>query len=301
MRCTYCRPEFDFGADPPALDRGDLVFLVGHLHGRFGLRKLRLTGGEPTTRRDLPEIVDAVAGLGVKDVAMTTNGLTLTRQARTLHNAGLRRVNVSVDTLDAHRFTALTGVDGVDRVLAGIDAALAAGLAVKLNAVVVRGQNEVDLMALLRYAASMNLTLRLIELMPMGPLASAWGRRYVSEAQMRNQLERDGVRRFVPLPGQSHRSDAARLYRAELDDGGTATVGFITPMSEHFCDDCDRLRLTADGEVYPCLMDAPRGNVTDAVRRRDPGAIDAVLNDAYGQKADAHPPTGPAIMTHLGG
>ncbi len=302
MRCIYCRPAVDHGHEPSALDVHDLEFLVAHLHHRFTLRKLRLTGGEPTTRQDLCQVVARMKRLGIGDVAMTTNGLTLERQHAALTQAGLDRVNVSIDTLDRERFARLTGVDGVKRVVAGIRSAVDAGrLGVKLNAVVVRGENDLDLGALLLFAAGLGVTMRFIELMPMGPLAGLWEQRYVSEARMRVLLE-GVVRRWLLAEGGGDAApDAARVARAELFDGRVVQVGFVTPMSNHFCGSCDRLRLTADGGVYPCLMDESRGNMTLAVKRRDAQEIDRVLAAAYGDKAASHPPAGPAVMTHLGG
>jgi cyclic pyranopterin phosphate synthase len=306
MRCVYCRPAIDRGSDPAAMDADDLVFLVDHLHRRFHLRKLRLTGGEPTIRADLTAIIRRLASLGIDDLAMTTNGLTLAHQHTALASAGLRRVNVSIDSLDADRFASMTGVDGLDRVVRGIDAVLNAGnLKLKLNTVVVAGQNEDDLCRLLLFAADREVTIRFIELMPMGPLASSWQSRYVPATRMRAALS-SVIRHWhpihqLPFPADGASHDAARLQVAELRDGRLAEVGFITPMSDHFCETCDRLRITADGGVYPCLMDEPRGNLTQAVHERDTGAINRVLAEAYAGKSTSHPPTGPAIMTHLGG
>ncbi len=304
MRCTYCRPDFDRGHGETAFDARDYAFLIRHLHGRFGLRKVRLTGGEPTTRRDLPEIIRAVRDVGVPDLAMTTNGLSLRRDAESLRRAGLRRINVSLDTLDRARFAALTGVDGLPRVLSGIAAALDAGFdVVKLNTVVVAEQNEADLPGLLTFAADRQLPLRFIELMPMGPLAGSWSRRYVPAERMRAACA-PMVRRWVPDKeplGSTRTRDAARMWTAELRNGRHARVGFITPMSDHFCATCDRLRITADGDIYPCLMDQPRGNLADAVARRDADAVDKALDTAYAGKQPSHPPIAPGIMTHLGG
>ncbi|MEO1236260.1 MAG: radical SAM protein [Planctomycetota bacterium] len=302
MRCTYCRPGFDRGHDPAAFDADDFAFLAGHLHRTHGLRKVRITGGEPTTRRDLRDILERVAAVGVPDLAVTTNGLTLARDAARLRDAGLGRVNVSLDTLDPGRFERLTGVNGLERVIDGIDAARAAFAprSIKLNMVVVAGQNEADLPALLGFAAGRGLPLRLIELMPMGPIAAGWQERYVPETRMRAALA-GVVRAWRPAETGGAGPDAARRYVAELRDGRAAEVGFITPMSRHFCDTCDRLRVTADGSVYPCLMDAARGSVADAVRGRDGAAVDRALAAAYARKADVHPAVAPGIMTHLGG
>lgn len=300
MRCGYCRPGVDANRpEPGRLDAEGVRFLVGHLHRRFGLRKVRLTGGEPTTRRDLPELVRAAREAGVDEVAITTNGLTLERDARRLADAGLARANVSLDTLDARRFQELTGVDGLRRVLRGVEAAreiLPGG--VKLNAVVIAGHNDGgDLLDLAAWAAERSLPLRFIELMPMGPLAGAWAGRYVPASAMKATLRAAGVE----LGALPETADAARRFRAVLPGGAVADLGFITPMSCNFCGSCDRLRVSADGDLHPCLMDEGRGNVAGAVRRRDGAEVDRLLAEAFGRKAAKHPHAGPAVMTRMGG
>lgn len=301
MRCLYCRPAVD--RNPHAEQRltpAQLEALARHLVGRHGVKKIRLTGGDPTSRPDLLQIIERLAAIpGLDDLAMTTNGLTLARQAHRYREAGLKRVNVSLDTLDRRRFAHMTGVDGLAQVLAGLDAAHAAGLTdIKLNTVVVRGQNLDDLPSLLKFAADRALTLRLIELMPMGPLAADWQGRYVDERAMRRRLA-ETVRRYELLDqGRS----AARPYRVTLRDGRRLTLGFITPMSCNFCHACDRLRIGADGAIFPCLMDQPRGTVAPAfVGGFDSKLCDTLLARAYRHKADVHPETGPTVMTHIGG
>lgn len=300
MKCVYCRPDFiDNPRGRAFLTPTEFARVTLHLVERHGVRKVRLTGGDPTSRPDLIEIVRRVAAIpGIDDLAMTTNGLTLARQAHALSTAGLGRVNISIDTLDRERFAALTGVDGLARVLAGIDAAVEAGLSPKLNAVVVRGHNERDLPALARFAIGRGLVVRFIELMPMGPLAGAWERRYVSESAMREQIE-PIVRHWTPL---SQGSDAARRYRVELDDGKRGVIGFITPMSCNFCADCNRVRIAADGALYPCLMDRPGGSLLGAIRPRfDATRFDDLLAAGLLNKQADHPPTGTAVMTYIGG
>ncbi len=301
MRCTYCRPETD--ANPRGelrLSPSEIEQLVRHLTEHHGLNKVRLTGGDPTSRPELLQIIERIASVpGVADLAMTTNGLTLERMAQHYRAAGLRRVNISLDTLDRDRFTRLTGVDGLDRVLRGIDAARAAGLSpIKLNTVVVRGQNESCLIELARFAAPRNLELRFIELMPMGPLASDWRERYVPASEVRERLSR--AMRFDSLLPQGH--DAARRHHVTLDDGRRATIGFITPMSCNFCADCNRLRITADGGIYPCLMDHPAGSLLSALRPAfDAERVDRLLRQAYTKKQPEHPAAGPVTMTAMGG
>jgi len=240
-----------------------LETLVRHLVSRWGLSKVRLTGGEPTARPDCIEIIQRLAGIENRvELAMTTNGLTLARDAAHLRAAGLQRINVSLDSLHADTFARMTGVRGPERVVAGIHAAMEAGLApIRLNTVVLAGENDKELPQLVRFAAARGLEIRFIELMPMGPLADQWTERFVPESAMRQRLG-SIVEHWRPLE-QGH--DSARSYRVQLDDGRSATIGFITPMSCNFCAACNRLRLTASGDVYPCLMDRPRGNILPAL------------------------------------
>lgn len=301
MRCTYCRPKrITPTHDEPTLTIDEIEWLVRTLAHRHGLTKVRLTGGDPTSRRDLTEIIRLIARIGgVRDLAMTTNGLTLARRAAEYRAAGLRRINVSLDSLDAVRFARMTGVDGLNRVLRGIDAARDAGLwPIKLNTVVLRHENLSDLPDLARFAAANDCEIRFIELMPMGPLAAKWRSRYVPEAQMRAALA-PIVREWRPLE-QGH--DAARRFRVTLDSGAEATVGFITPMSCNFCAACNRIRVAADGRLYPCLMDRPAGSLLPAVRPTpDADRLAAILMDGLSRKRDEHPHDGHAVMTHIGG
>lgn len=301
MRCTYCRPErIPSTKGEPMLGIEEIGRLVEHLVARHGLHKVRLTGGDPTSRADLLSIIERIRDIpGIHDLAMTTNGLTLAARARQYADAGLDRVNISLDTLDRRRFAALTGVDGLDRVIRGLDAALDAGLRpVKLNAVVIRGQNDRDLPSLVRIAAAKGVEMRFIELMPMGPLAESWEQRFVPERTMRETID-PIVTSWTPIE-QGH--DAARRFVVRLDDGANAVVGFITPMSCNFCSACNRIRIAADGRLYPCLMDKPVGTLLPAIRPRfDPRMLDAIIAGGLAGKRDEHPHDGHAIMTHIGG
>ncbi len=301
MRCTYCRPRVR--CDPPSsqsLSADDIERLVRRLVERWGLRKVRLTGGEPTARGDLIDIITRLARIdGLADLAMTTNGLTLARHAADYRRAGLRRINISLDSLRPRTFERMTGLPALHRALEGIDAALDAGLhPVRLNTVVLAGENDDELPELVRFAAERDIEIRFIELMPMGPLAPQWHDRYVSAAGMMARLS-DCVAAWSPLE-QGHES--ARRHRVRLTGGRQATIGFITPMSCHFCDACNRLRITADGHVYPCLMDRPRGNVFRALMPVfDPERLDGILRDSLRNKAASHPLCGFTPMTLLGG
>lgn len=301
MRCSYCRPEWlQQHRSTDLLSAREIEILVQHLVKTHGLVKVRLTGGDPTARPDLLEIIQRLAAIKeIDDLAMTTHGLTLARDAAAYRHAGLKRVNVSLDSLQHDTFIRMTGVDGLDRVLAGIDAALATGLKpLRINTVVLAGENDQELPALLRFAAARHMEIRFIELMPMGPLADQWTARYVPMGRMRASLD-DIVGNWQALE-QGH--DSAIRFRVQLSGGQTTTVGFITPMSCNFCASCNRLRLTAEGRIYPCLMDVPRGSFLPAMRpffqaRR----FDQLLQEALQGKAAEHPAQGVAIMTTLGG
>ena len=301
MRCVYCRPDWLTAVHgEPSLTPVEIECLVRHLVRHHGLTKVRLTGGDPTARPDLMEIIGRLASIpGIHDLAMTTNGLTLARSASAYAQAGLGRVNVSLDSLDPLRFERITGVEGLSRVLEGIDAALAAGLTpLKLNTVVLRGENDHELPQLVSFAADRGLAIRFIELMPMGPLAEQWAQRYVPANDIRRALN-GTVRSWTTLP---QGASSATRYRLQLCDGRQATVGLITPMSCPFCSACNRIRIASDGGLYPCLMDEPRGTLLPAFRPRfDADRFDAILTQSLLHKRQEHPHDGFVTMTHIGG
>ncbi len=300
LRCIYCRPdEMGNGADADLLTAGEIESLVRHLAENHGLSKVRLTGGEPAERDDLVEIVSRLAKIpGLNEVVMTTNGLRLATQAEALAKVGLKRVNVSLDSLDREKYQRITGMDGLPQVIRGIDAAIAAGLMpVKLNTVVVRGENDWELPDLLLFAAWKHLEIRFIELMPLGPLAARWQERFVSEEEMRQRLADMGIN-WATRPDTS---DPAKRYTAGMSFGRSARVGFITAMSCPFCKRCNRVRIAGNGTVYPCLMDKPSGSLLGAIRPKfNAAAIDHVLQQALENKAEEHPATGPAMMPQIG-
>lgn len=301
MRCTYCRPSRLLDCDRDGdLSADEIENLVRHLVRHHELRKVRLTGGDPSARPDLTSIIERIAGIeGINDLAMTTNGLSLASRAHEYADAGLGRVNVSLDSMDRETFEQMTGVDGLDRVLRGIDAAMEAGLTpLRLNTVVMRPHNDDQLIELVKFAASVNAEIRFIEMMPMGPLANRWADHYVTESQIRRRLEQ-AFTNWDPIP-QHH--DSARRYRVAVPNGPQAVVGFITPMSCNFCADCNRLRIAADGTMYPCLMDRPAGTLLPALRPVfDPDLLDKLITEGLKQKQPEHPHQGFVTMTHIGG
>jgi cyclic pyranopterin phosphate synthase len=251
MRCRYCMPEEEYIWLPRAsiLSFEELHRLVGIFAG-LGVSKYRLTGGEPLLRHDLAELVGLLAGIpGVADLALTTNGILLARQAEALHAARLRRVTVSLDTLRPERMIAFARSARHHEVLEGIRAAQAAGFeGLKLNSVIIRGYNDDELTDLLEFARAERAELRYIEYMDVGG-ATAWSRdQVVSREEI---LERLGQRfgRPEPLVDGPHSRAPAERYR--LPDG--TTFGIIASTTAPFCRDCDRARLTADGTLFLCL------------------------------------------------
>jgi cyclic pyranopterin phosphate synthase len=249
LRCAYCMPEEEYSwlPNPSILTFEEVATLVdGFLS--LGVRKLRLTGGEPLVRRDLPQLVSMLAKRPLDELALTTNGVLLTQFARELKSAGLTRLNVSLDTLSASRFRALTRRDTHAQVLAGIDAARAAGLGegLKLDTVLMKGFNDDEVVPLLDYAATVGAELRFIEYMDVGG-ATGWSMdRVVSRASLLTTLtERFG--RVESLPGRG----SAPAERFRLPDG--RVFGIIASTTQPFCGACDRARLTADGHLFTCL------------------------------------------------
>ncbi len=251
LRCVYCMPEDGIDFRPPAelLQDDELVMLV-EIAAELGVTKVRLTGGEPTVR---PRIVDLVRRIGtipgITDLAMTTNGILLDALARPLAEAGLTRVNVSLDTLDPVKFERITRGGRVDRVVAGIGAAEAWGLRpVKLNAVVVRGFNDDQVVPLAALTLDRPWEVRFIEVMPFGEVAGVADAGIVASEETRHKIEA-ALGRLEPLDLTG--DNPARTFRLPHAAG---TIGLISPVSEPFCAKCGRIRLTADGRLRLCLL-----------------------------------------------
>jgi cyclic pyranopterin phosphate synthase len=240
----------------------------------LGIDKVRLTGGEPLMRKELSQLVEMLRRVdGLKDIGLTTNGLLLAEQAETLFKAGLRRINISIDTLDPARFRQITRRDGLDKVIDGIVAAKRAGFnPVKINAVSIRGITEDEVVPLARFARSHGLELRFIEYMPIG--ADAWERNKVYFAhEILEQLERD-VAPLVPADNYDPRAPAMEF---QYTDGG-GRLGIIASISRPFCMSCNRVRLTADGKLRNCLFALDEIDVKSLVRS---GADDSEVAGAF--------------------
>jgi cyclic pyranopterin phosphate synthase len=255
FRCVYCMPKEIFGKDYQFLPRAEILTFeeierLVRIFVSLGVRKIRLTGGEPLVRRDLERLVEKLAKIGDLDLTLTTNGSLLAQKARSLADAGLRRVTVSLDSLDDATFKRMNDSDfPVAKVLAGIEAAHAAGLApIKINMVTKRGVNESSIVPMARYFKGTGMTLRLIEFMDVGS-TNGWRLDDVVPAREIVAM----IDREMPLePVQAgYRGEVAARYRYR--DGG-GEIGVISSVTQPFCADCTRARLSADGSLYTCLF-----------------------------------------------
>jgi cyclic pyranopterin phosphate synthase len=292
LRCVYCMPEhMTFRPRHELLSDEELRRLIT-LFGRIGFRKIRFTGGEPTLRPALVDLVrHAAATPGIAKVGLTTNGVLLDQLAQPLRDAGLQTVNLSIDSLDEARFRQLTRWGNLRDVRAGLDAARRAGLRIKLNAVVCRGLTlDEDVTELARLTLDQDWQVRFIEQMPFGNNAAFQTKQMVTEDELLALLSRA----FGPLElvDQGKLDGEARLYRLP---GGRGAVGFISPVSKPFCADCNRLRLTADGLLRLCLL---RDNEVDLRPLLRGGADDATLGAAISQ-AVFEKPWGHGLEQHL--
>ncbi len=251
MRCVYCMPAHGMQFAPgPELLTNDEVLLVLRAAAAAGFRKIRLTGGEPTLRKGLVDLIRDIKAIpGMEHIAMTTNALRLRHMARPLKEAGLDRVNISIDSLDANKFRQMTRGGNIDEVWAGLEAAVEAGLyPIKLNAVIVRGMNDDEVVQLAALTLRYAWELRFIEVMPLTGVAGLAEEGVVSSADLVAQIE--GA--FGPLEhlGQAS-SEPARRYRI---GGAPGKLGFISSVTDPFCATCNRMRLTADGRLHLCLL-----------------------------------------------
>lgn len=268
LRCTYCMPERQtFVPRAEVLSLEELHRLALGFIAR-GVTRIRLTGGEPLVRRDMIELVRALGrkiGDGLDEVTLTTNGMQLAHFADDLAAAGVRRINVSLDTRDHTTFAELARRDGLPQVLEGIAAARVAGLKVKLNTVALKGINQHELPDLIGWAHGQGMDLTLIEVMPLGAIEGDRFDQYVSLAEVRRELERQFT--FAP---SAHRTGGPARYVDVVETGGR--LGFITPLSGNFCDGCNRVRVSATGQLHPCLGGTEMVDLRAALRSVDADA-----------------------------
>ena len=302
LRCAYCMPERQtFLPRKEVLSLEELHQLALGFIAR-GVTKIRLTGGEPLVRRDMIELVRALGrklGDGLEELTLTTNGTRLAEFADDLAAAGVRRINVSLDTLDRAKFAALARRDSLPQVLEGLAAARAAGLVVKLNTVALKGANEDELPELIGWAHGQGFDLTLIEVMPLGEVETDRFDHYLPLDAVRAALEAQ----FTLTPSD-HRSGGPARYFDLAETGGR--LGLITPLTNNFCEGCNRVRVTATGQLYACLGGTEQVDLRAALRSDDPdAALTAALDQAMRIKPERHhfairaPGAAPALARHM--
>lgn len=261
LRCIYCMPEDQTFRPNADLMQDDEILLLTRLFAGLGFDKFRLTGGEPTVRANIVEIVRGIVSTpGVRSLSMTTNGILLARLAEPLRQAGLQRVNISIDTLDPEKFNRLTRWGKIDQVWEGILAAEAAGLTpVKLNAVVVKGYNEDDVIDLAALTIDRPWQMRYIEMMPFAGVTDVQTQQVVTAAQIQEKIESE----FGPLEASGEYDGEARIFKIR---GAQGQIGFISSVTVPFCSACTRARLTADGVLRMCLLREKEINLLTPLR-----------------------------------
>ncbi|WCK68777.1 GTP 3',8-cyclase MoaA [Agrobacterium tumefaciens] len=285
LRCTYCMAEY-----MQFLPKKDLLTLdeLDRLCSAFierGVRKLRLTGGEPLVRKNIMHLVRQLGrhiGDGLDELTLTTNGSQLARHAAELFDCGVRRINVSLDTLDPDKFRQITRWGDFSRVMDGLDAAQNAGIAVKLNAVALKGFNEAEMPALIRFAHGRGMDLTVIETMPMGEIDEDRTDRYLPLSKLRTELEQQFTFRSL-----DYRTGGPARYVKVAETGGR--LGFITPMTHNFCESCNRVRLTCTGTLYMCLGQEDAADLRSVLRAGESDhGLQAAINDAITRKPKGH-------------
>lgn len=302
LRCAYCMPERQvFLPRAEVLTLEELYRLALGFIDR-GITKLRLTGGEPLVRRDMIDLVGALGrslGHGLDELTMTTNGTRLAEFADAIRAAGVRRINVSLDTLDRERFARLARRDMLPQVLEGIAAASEAGLEVKLNTVALKGVNEDEIPELVAWAHGQGFALTLIEVMPLGEVEEDRFDHYLPLSVVRERLERQWT-----LTPSDHRTGGPARYFDVAETSGR--LGLITPLTNNFCDGCNRIRVTATGQLYACLGGEERVDLRAALRSAAPeAALADALDLAMRIKPERHrfaidrPGGAPALARHM--
>jgi cyclic pyranopterin phosphate synthase len=302
LRCVYCMSEaMSFLPKRELLSLEELDRLCSAFVAR-GVRKLRFTGGEPLVRRDL---IDLIGGLSrhlesgaLDEITLTTNGTLLARHATALAERGVRRINVSLDTLCPERYRAITRWGSLDKILAGLDAAQAAGLSVKLNAVALQDADEGEIERLMRFAHGRGMDLTLIEVMPLGDVGAHRADQYLSLEAVKARL----ARRYTLEP-IAHRTGGPARYVRVAETGGR--LGFITPLSHNFCESCNRVRVTCTGHLYTCLGHEGAHDLRAALRGSEGDArLHAAIDAAIAAKPRGHDfvverGAGPTLARHM--
>ncbi len=302
QRCHFCMPMDMQFYHPKDVLTFEEILMVVQVANKLGIDRVRITGGEPTVRPHLPRLIKMLKEeADVKDISMTTNGMLLERLALPLKEAGLDRVNVSLHSLDADKFRKLTRIGNLETVLKGVRKAMEVGLTpLKFNALIMKGFNDSEIEDLFKLTLQDNVTMRFLELMPIGEAMSLDGfGSYLNLTKIREWLtEAYGL---VPVE-EKKGNGPARYWKVP---GAPGKVGFITPISHKYCDTCSRVRLTANGEIRPCLAYDVHVNILGAIRKKDLSAIEAGIKEALWIKPQGHHweegQTTQTVMSTLGG
>jgi cyclic pyranopterin phosphate synthase len=299
LRCRYCMAEtMTFLPRKDVLSLEEIVDLADIFIAR-GVKRIRLTGGEPLVRKGIEHLVGELGkriGSGLDELTMTTNGTQLGRHARMLFDAGIRRVNVSLDSRDAERFRHITRRGDLTQVLGGIEAAARAGLKVKINMVALRGLNDDEIGAMVRWCGGEGHDLTLIETMPLGEVEEDRTEHYLPLSEVRAQLERE----FDLIPSLARTGGPARDYEV---DGLGIRLGTITPLTHNFCDGCNRIRVAATGTVFGCLGHDQKVELREILRGGGAGAVTHALDELLAGKPKGHQfrieAARPAVERHM--
>lgn len=301
LRCSYCMPEAGIVQKSPGeILTFEEIVTIARLAAGLGINKIKITGGEPLLRRNLPRLFSLLSSVpGLQDMSLTTNGTLLARYAKELKESGLKKINISIDTLRQDKFERITRLGCLGQVLKGIDAAKNHGFLVKLNVVVLRGTNDDEILDFAGFAREKNVILRFIELMPMAHGFKTNRELFVPCDEIKENLELLGV--LSPI-NTDLTSGPARYYKLA---GTSLVVGFISPISRKFCFDCNRLRLTADGLLMPCLSSKSALDVKNPLRRDKKEEILALLKKAACLKPEGHnfnfTSCSESLMSQIGG
>jgi cyclic pyranopterin phosphate synthase len=287
LRCNYCMPTWGnhwMGKDTILSD--DEILRIIKLSAKRGVYKIRITGGEPLVRKGVVDLVKDIGAIdGITDTAMTTNAILLKENAQTLYDAGLRHLNISMDSLQPEKFAAITRGNQFERVWAGIMEAVNVGFPnIKINAVAQKGVNDDEIVDLVNLTKDLRLDMRFIEFMPVSDWDN-WRKKYIGIEEIQKRIA-DGVGELIPVYDGDAAAGPAENFRVP---GYKGRVGFIHAISNHFCDTCNRVRLTADGRIRPCLFGKIEVDFRSAMRE---GATDEELNELFDEvlqiKPDAH-------------
>jgi GTP 3',8-cyclase len=299
LRCRYCMAEtMTFVPRKDVLSLEEIVGLADMFVAR-GVKRIRLTGGEPLVRKGIEFLVGQLGkriGRGLDELTITTNGTQLERHAPMLFDAGVRRINVSLDSRDPDRFRHITRSGNLAQVLRGIDAAASAGLAIKINMVALRGLNDDEITPMLRWCADRGHDLTLIETMPLGEVEEDRTEHYLPLSEVRARLERE----FRLIPSLARTGGPARYFEV---DGLGIRLGLITPLTHNFCDGCNRIRVAATGTVFGCLGHDQKVELRDLLRTGGSEAVDQALDRLLAGKPKGHQfrieAPQPAVARHM--